>query len=75
MQEMEVKRGSAQMNMRLQRQQRSKPVKQDSFAMFAEMNGEELDRQIEHSIKVSFLLLQFQNFNFFIKNLNVFSFC
>ncbi|VDK80493.1 unnamed protein product [Litomosoides sigmodontis] len=52
MQEMKVKRGSAQMNMRLQRQQRSKLTKQDSFATFAAMNEEELDRQIEHSIKL-----------------------
>ncbi|CAG9530240.1 unnamed protein product [Cercopithifilaria johnstoni] len=50
--EIEVKRETAQLNKRLQRQQRNTLMEQNSVGTVAEVNQEELDRQIEHSIKL-----------------------
>lgn len=58
---MEEKRGTAKLNKRLQREKRSKVTEEDSVAIRTEVSEEELDRQIEHSMKVFFFL--FHDFN------------
>lgn len=67
MQEIEKKRETTQMNKRLQRQKRNKLSNQDSVGSFSEVDQEELDRQIEHSMKVSFRFITL----FFSSNKNL----
>ncbi|VDK77286.1 unnamed protein product [Onchocerca ochengi] len=50
--EIKAKRGSIQRNKRLERQQRNKLLKEGSSTSYSEINQEELDRQIEHSLKL-----------------------